>query len=309
MSAALPADMPLVFMEGPYRLAMGLRALDPAAWFWITDTYEDEIAEKCRLLAERPEEVLAVLPEAAEACSELLDLMIDHLPEHHPEHFTRVEGGIAVHAQGERITRDVREPLRWAGLLVQEDLCLMGAGAEGAYRLTAASLCFPSRWRLADKLGRPLREIHGGVPGFGERLGTPVDRFFSALTVDRPVWRANWSVQDDPELFQPIPKQHMRRVELDGADVGDHLFLRVERQTLRRLPRSGQVLFTIHTMVRPLAEVARLPGAAAALAARIGEMPEPMLGYKNMLGMRPALVGWLERQAAVHAQDPAAALG
>jgi len=35
-------------------------------------------------------------------------------------------------------------PLRAAGRLVQEDLCLMQKQADGAYALTGAILCFPA---------------------------------------------------------------------------------------------------------------------------------------------------------------------
>ena len=69
--------------------------------------------------------------------------------------------------------------------------------------LTAASLCFPARWRLSDKLGRPMADIHRLVPGFNAKLARPVDRFFDRVEPDQPYLRANWSVIDDPTLFQP----------------------------------------------------------------------------------------------------------
>jgi hypothetical protein len=49
-------------------------------------------------------------------------------------------------------------PLDLAGRVVPDDLCLVQADADGVPRLVAASLCFPSRWRLGEKLGRPLEE-------------------------------------------------------------------------------------------------------------------------------------------------------
>ena len=38
---------------------------------------------------------------------------------------------------------------------------------------------------------------------FAERLAGPVDRFLTNLAVERPVWRANWSVVEEPTLFHP----------------------------------------------------------------------------------------------------------
>ncbi len=272
--------MPEVFRTGPYRLAMGLGRLELADWLWVTEHYAREIAEKRRLL-EQGAEIVGELPAAADAVAEMLGLIEDHLARHHPS----LLPGPAETA-----------PLVRAGLLVQEDLCLMAPGTEG-YRLVAAFLAFPARWRLADKLGRPMRAIHEPVPGFAERLGTTADRFFASLQVDRPVWRANWSVLDDPVLHQPEAKRRYHRIEATPENAPERLWVRVERQTLRRLPRTGAVLFTIHTFVRPLGDVAADPEAALALADRLDEMPEAMLAYKNMATMRPALIAYLRGAA------------
>ena len=133
---------------------------------------------------------------------------------------------------------------------------------EAGYRLVAAVLCFPAHWRLADKLGRPLELIHAPVPGFGERLAAPVDRFFGNIRVERPVWRVNWSLVDTPTLFLP-PEHRGHPREIAAERAGEELWLRVERQTLRRLPRSGDVVFGIHTYVEPLAEAIESPASGA----------------------------------------------
>jgi len=155
-------------------------------------------------------------------------------------------------------------------------------------------LCFPAHWRLADKLGRPLDVIHTPVPGFDARLARPVDRFFASLRVERPVWRVNWSLVDTPELFRP-PELRARPKQVDAARAGEQTWLRVERQTLRRLPASD-VVFGIRTYVEPLAGVS--PEVAQALAARVREMPADMAVYKGIATIRAPLVAWLERRAA-----------
>ena len=63
---------------------------------------------------------------------------------------------------------------------MQEDLCLISADG-GAPVLRAAVLCAPSRWRLHEKIGRPLADIHDRVPLYADRLAAPVDRFMRAL--------------------------------------------------------------------------------------------------------------------------------
>jgi hypothetical protein len=289
------------FLEGPWRLAMGIKALDPAAWIEIDQSFVDQLAERRRLLAERPAEVLAALPESRAGQQELLELLLGHLPERFPEHYRRRGGLIENRATGERFDVEAfaGAPLELAGRLVQEDLCLMQRG-EAGYRLVAAVLCFPAHWRLADKLGRPLEVIHAPVPGFGERLAAPVDRFFCSIQVERPVWRLNWSLVDTPALFLP-PEHRGHPREVAAERAGEELWLRVERQTLRRLPGSGDVVFGIHTCVEPLAAAIDSPETAQALAARIREMPEPMARYKSILPIREALLAWLDARAEAHA--------
>jgi len=286
--------LPMIFLDGPWRMAMGLNRLDLADWLWFGPAAEAELAQKRQLLATDADAVLHTLPEGLPAARELLALLIEHLKQHHADRFAPSDGGLLVRATGATVQADDADPMRTAGLLVQEDLCVLAPGGAG-YRLVAASLSFPMRWRLADKLGAPLRAIHAPVPGFEDRLGGPADRFFATLEPERPAWRANWSIADDPSLHQPDTRG--KAVVLDAADAGLRLWLRVERQTLRRLPVSRHVVFTIHTLVRPLAEVAALPGVAAAIAARLGEMPEPMLRYKNLLAVKVPLLAWLERRA------------
>lgn len=282
------------FLDGPWQLAMGIKALDPADWIEIDRCFAAQLAERERLLADAPTAVLAMLPEGAAGARELLELLLDHLPTRFPEHYRRSGGQIDNLATGEsfEIAAWAEAPLALAGRLVQEDLCLMQASPEG-YRLVAAVLCFPAHWRLADKLGRPLDAIHAPVPGFDERLATPAARFFASIRVERPVWRVNWSLVDTPTLFLPPEHRgHPRPITIGRA--GEELWLRVERQTLRRLPRSGDVVFGIHTYVDPLAEAIDSPGAARALADRIREMPEPMARYKSILPIRAPLLAWLD---------------
>lgn len=291
----MDAQPPLTFRNGPWRLSMGLNALDLRHWLLLDGRHGEEIEQRRHLLEAQLGEVHAMLPEAHDAAGEVLELAAGWLVEHHPERFERTGDLMRERGSTRQVALDDPLPLRAAGRLVQEDLCLMQKRADGAYALTAACLCFPAHWRLSEKLGLSLASIHAPVPGFAARLAAPVDRVLAGLAVERPVWRANWSVVDDPALPQPQRGQPVQ--DLSAGNAGHKLWLRVERQTLRRLPRTGAVLFTIRTFVRPLAELAAEPGTAAALAARLREMDPGMAAYKALPGIMDALLGWLDRQA------------
>jgi hypothetical protein len=291
------------FLAGPWRLSMGLKALDPADWIEIDADLERDLAQRRDLLSTRRSEVLAALPEAAAGQTEVLGLLLEHLPRRFPEHYQRTDAGIDNRTTGERFALAdwQHAPLELAGRLVQEDLCLMQASPAG-YRLVAAVLCFPAHWRLADKLGQPLAGIHAPVPGFTERLAGPVDRFFANLQTERPVWRLNWSLTGTPARFLPHRSQP---VEVTADTAGERLWLRVERQTLRRLPASGDVLFGIRTYVTALAAAIDGPAAARALAERIGELPAATATYKAIAPCQAPLLAYLEHRAHGAGRDAA----
>ncbi len=275
-------QLPLVFLDGPWKLAMGLNALAPADWLWRDASFAAETARRAELIGTRRDEVHAMLAGAEPAARELVALVRAHLVQDH---------GMAVPAE----PGDAVDPLLALGRLAQEDFCLLAPHAGHAYALVAALLCFPAHWRLADKLGRPLAMIHAPVPGLNQRLGAAADRFFANLVVERPVWRANWSVVESPELFHPHARVPL--ADLSAAQAGEQLWLRVERQTLRRLPETRAVVFTIRTLVRPLGEVAREPGVARAMADRIREMDPAMAAYKGIPALREPLLGYLDALA------------
>ena len=284
--------MPLPFEAGPYRPQMGLTAVDARDWIALGPDAREQLVEKRRLLAERHAEVFAALPGTEEAGAEVADLLFDHLPSRFPTEYPRMDQVIAVAATGELIARrhPALHPLDVAARLVPEDLCLMRADGEGAYRLVAASLCFPSRWSLAAKLGHPAAAIHAPVPEYPEKLARPVDRFFSTLKEGRIAQRFNWTIHDRPDLFQPAGGPR-RAHEVPRERYGEMLWLRVERQTLRRLERAGDVLFTIRTYR------ARLGTLAAADARRLGGaiagLPAAERGYKGLGAIADDLADWL----------------
>jgi hypothetical protein len=150
-------------------------------------------------------------------------------------------------------------------------------------------VCFPSTWRLADKLGLPLASVHGPVPAYDVELAARVDRFLDRLVPERPVWRRNWLVHEGDELHLPEPPTPPPHPPV----VPDGMWLRSERQTLRRLRSSGGVLFTIRTQQVPLAVVAERPDVAAGLADAIEAWSDDLVAYRGAGRWRSPVVAWL----------------
>jgi hypothetical protein len=198
-------------------------------------------------------------------------------------------------------------PLRFAAGLPQDDLVRMRRGAEG-WRICAASLSFPSSWSLAEKFGKPLREIHRPVPHFGPetRSDDLIERMFDKLQ-GQLVERFNWSLQPDAELYKPLSSmQRDDRAEhavsrFPGIDAAAIAFIRVERQTVRKLPASGDILFTIRIHLDPMSALRAHPGRAkiaASFAAQLAALGRPELDYKGLAADRDRLVAALETIAA-----------
>jgi hypothetical protein len=297
MSEAQESTGNTLFGGGRYRLAMGLTPLRAKEWLAPDAQLGKTLAAKRDLRATRRDAVFAALPEAESAAVELLGLLATHLPSCFPTVYCGDGGNLLNLATGEAwdIAAPPFHPLDLAGRLVAEDLCLM-QGDGSAWRLAAASLCFPNRWRLAEKLGQPLDAIHAPVPGYGPALSRPVGHFFSAVKPDRIVGRVNWGIADDPTLHQPVGRD--ADAAIDAENAGESLWLRVEHQTLRRLGHSGAVLFTIRTEIARLDAVIRSADDARDLAGAIRDMSPAMRQYKHLAAVAPALLAWLDARGA-----------
>ncbi len=286
------------FDDRAYRLRMGLRPLDLDNWILIDERFDGERAEKVRLLDEHHDDVVAHLPGTEAAAAEVLDALAPHLAHHFPERFALHGSRFSDH--GAQTTWDLEHldlhPIDLAGRLVQEDVCLLTAppGDPDALVFSAGSVCFPTRWSLREKIGHDMRAVHAPVPRYDDQLAAPVDSTLGRLRVDRPVWRLNWSLLDDPALHQP--GGHNRTEPLAGvtaANAGASVYLRVERQTLRRFARHGSVLFTIRVFHRPLDVVAGSE-AATRLAGAVRALPDDVAAYKSVPAMADAALAWLD---------------
>jgi dimethylamine monooxygenase subunit A len=167
--------------------------------------------------------------------------------------------------------------------------------------LVAGSVTMPSRWLLGEKLGRNLVGVHDPVPGYAAEIGRPTDRLLQRLAGDRVMARTTWALTDDPALFQPSETSRIAvaRPEVRcAADAGERLFVRVEHQTVRALPVTGAVLFTIRTAREPLGTAAAAPGRAAALLSLLESMPRDQLDYKGVLPYEAHVLACLRGRAA-----------
>ena len=276
----------LPHMQSPELLHMGLSPMPTSAW---TEPDADALLfyrhklEQRQVLGGR---VWQAMPESLPAQLEAARMLAAHLQQDYPNLYSRQDALLSC-AGGEFAVplMEDSEPLWNSSLWIADDLVLMEQrGAE--YILTAASLCSPSHWRLEEKFDRSMSSIHEVIPGFDTALGPKIERFFAHLRVERPVVRHNWSVQTGSALCA--------RPGGDAGGSAGGLHYRSERQSLRRLSRTGAIVFTIRVYLHPLSALAAVPGAMPQLLAAIEACPPALYAYKGFAAVEDALAVWRE---------------
>jgi hypothetical protein len=208
-------------------------------WIVVDDAYAAQMALRAELWERRRDAVRIVTPGAEPAVAEALEVALAGLP----DGFRR-EGGGVVRPDGLRVGIE-GPPFAALNRLVQEDLLILERGAA-EHVLTAGLLCFPAHWTLSEKVGRGLLRIHAPVPDYDPDLARRVQRMFDRLPAGRPMWRANVLAHDEARLHRPKPEWAAR------PERGRARYLRSERQTVLKLPRTGAILFAVHTYLVPL---------------------------------------------------------
>ncbi|KAL9045862.1 MAG: hypothetical protein Q9214_001170 [Letrouitia sp. 1 TL-2023] len=302
------------FRHGPYHITMGLRTMKWDEWIELDNQYLRFHADKARRITERGSKCCRTAPEAFDGAVELLEELTDYLPQRYPSLYTRTPTGIhnlLTHETFDVTQRPLPEdPMQTAARLVQDDLAIMFEKPDGQYYLLAGAILLPGFWRLEDKFGMPLSEIHtsGDVPGFKAKLEKGMMNFFRRVQPGQPVLRNNYFIQVDDDLAwshsigpEDQDVDEMGSVRKAGGwntaeknKAIEHHYFRTERQSLRRLPRSGGVVFTIRTYFEPITKVSREWGVPGRLASAVRSWGEDVSRYKGRERYGEVLLEYLD---------------
>lgn len=275
----------------------------------IDEHYSVEVALRRQLLTEQPGYYYQSRPGHETAQWDVLELALTSAARTAPETFKLRQNGERWRWQNRLLGEETEftfgdvstlpyEPLDWVGRQVQEDLLVL-AGENS--QLVVGQLCFGNGWCLDEKMGLPFWEIHAPITPIPalEPMMRAAQKLMERIPIGRPVWRLNWSIKLNDQLdmtsrHTPILNQLLadRLSNLTPDTIGHQLFLRIERQTLTRLPRSGAVLFGIHTYQNRLdVELSGRLDGAARLARILETAPPALLDYKGITPyLKPLLV-------------------
>ncbi|KAI0141852.1 hypothetical protein GGR57DRAFT_398254 [Xylariaceae sp. FL1272] len=284
------------FRYGPkYHVNMGLRTVKHEEWIELDNHFPRFHADKSRRIAERGDKLSMTAPEAYPAAVELLEEFANYLPRRYPSLFKRTAVGLDNLWSGEKfdiVSRPLAEdPMQMCARLVQDDLAIMMEKDDGQYYLLAGTIVLPGFWRLSDKFGMPLSEIHtsGDVPQFKEKLEKGMMNLFRRLKPQEMVARHNYFFQVDDDLgwswsIGPEDADVNGHAGWNTAEKNraiDHHHFRSERQTLRRLPKTGGIVFTIRTYFHPIRDIVEEDHVPGRLASAVRSWGDDVSRYKG----------------------------
>lgn len=301
-------DPPLAVVHAPFLAkvykgykTMGLQSIQPRSWLQVDQNLQEDLSAKAAILRDRRGEFLIATPPSLPAQKELAALLVDNLAKHHA-------GTHSALALGAVAREGPAPPIELAARLVSEDLCVLEK-QQDEWVFTAGSVCFPTYWSLPDKIGHGVMSVHAPVPGFAERLAPMVNKFFDKLAPGSITGRANWSLLRSSA--RSLPGRHYAANDSDSSDelceisesnAGRELWLRVERQTMQKLPQTGAIAFTIRIhrcRLERLVEGNALAATRLRDAVMVLRETEPeMFAYKSLPAIEEPLLAYLDRAQA-----------
>ncbi len=259
-----------------YRFSLGLMPISAAEFFTPTPVDAASLKERRAWLTSDPDPYVAAPAPAASL-------------------ITRFGDWVAPYRQpttAASLAADPRAAVIELGSSLVADFVLLDPDADGALRVAAGCVCFPSSWRLHDKVGMTLEDVHAVVPGLNAALGGRIDQLLAGLKPGKCIGRSNWGLAASSELNQhsdrglPAPTAETPPAEL---------WLRREDQLLAALPDARGIVFGIRIEQTALTTILRSPVWSQRLARGLATMPVEMLEYKRLQDVQPALLARLHR--------------
>jgi hypothetical protein len=257
----------------PFKLAMGLRSLELENWLEDGPDLANQLMERAELIKNSPEIVYGEIAGHSTEISYFVAAIMSNLRKYHDKTYVFHGSQIIHQATGLTAELTARNPLLELARVIAEDLCVLKK-IRGEWTMIAGAVLFPSRWRLDEKLGKNIDQIHTPVPGYTDGLQPYMGPTFDKLIAGRAMWRKNWSLHSTPDLHQPTA--------IHAAVNPSDFWWRTERQTLTRSSDSETILFTIRNRSEPLSWILARPEESLAFAQTLASMSPQTVEYKGL---------------------------
>jgi hypothetical protein len=312
-SAAAIRRFPFPFHEDRYMYAVNIEPHVPgvpaSAYEHLIDVDEHYVSEmRDRALVLREDTLRCqALPHMMTAQWDTLELLMEQQALGYPDLFTLEKNGTRwrwinrplgiddTFTFGDRSTLPF-EPMEYITRQAQGDFCIVDQ-RDGNLWMDAGIVSTQADWSLDFDIGMNFMEWHAPVP-LAHEIGV-FDRalkFLLNLQQGRPVRRLNWTMTINPRLDtspENYPRWGPDRASVTPQNVGDKVHLRVELQSLWRLPRSNAILFVIRCYLISMNEIVSVPKWARRLPRVLRSLPPEIADYKGLTRYRQMTVDWL----------------
>lgn len=304
---------PFPFHEDSYMYAVNLEPHTPGPAgsafemrFDIDEHYVSELKDKAITLKEDPLRCQS-LPHMDLAGWDALELIMTSKSKDYPEYFSLTRNG----DQWRWINRPLGiddtftflntatlpcGPMEYITRQSQGDYAILDQRENNLW-MDAGMVTSQADWSLDFDIGMNFHEWHAPVP-LAHQMGV-FDRalkYLLALQIDAPVRRLNWTMTVNPRLDTSPENYHNWGPEkrtITPQNVGEKQHLRVELQTLWRLPRSNAVFFPIRCYLLSLQDIVTVPKWGRRLHRVLRDLPDELAEYKGFAVNRPVIVDYL----------------
>lgn len=121
------------------------------------------------------------------------------------------------------------------------------------------------------------------------------------MPTDKPIQRGSWGLEVGEPLFMPAGDPHEKLRERQDPNLKlEECNLRVDWQTLRRLPLSGAIVFNFKAVFTPVLEFRDEPKIPALVSTVLKHGKRNLMEYKNTWHVEhvvlPHLESWAKEQ-------------
>jgi hypothetical protein len=275
------------------------------AVFDIDEHYVGDMADRAITLDQDPLRC-QVLPHMETAEWDTLELLMENLANDYPEHFSLTKKGDEWHWINRPLEIDQKftfsraetlpfGPFEYITRQVQGDFSLQDQRDNNLY-MDGGMVTSQADWSLNFDVGMSFHEWHGPVP-LAHESGV-FDRalqYLLCLQYGKPVRRLNWTMTANPRLDtspENYPLWGPEKAAITPENVGHRMCLRVELQSLYRLPRSNAILFSIRGYLIRLEELAKVKKWAVRMHRVIRDLHPQIAEYKGLPRYRQYVVDY-----------------
>lgn len=276
--------------------------------FDVDEHYVAEMKDREQVLTDDPLRCQS-LPHMTLAGWDLLEYIMEAKARDYPALFSLTKNGNNWHWVNKPLGIDQKfvfmdectlphGPMEYITRQTQGDFALLDQRDDNLW-MDAGMITTQADWSLDFDIGMNFFEWHAPVPKAHE-MGIFVRalKFLLNLQQGSPVRRLNWTMTVNPRLDTSPENYHKWGPMTTGLtidNIGQKQYLRVELQTLFRLPRSNAIAFPIRCYLCSFDDLMTVPKWGRRLHRVIRDVPDELATYKGFIDNKPLMLEYLSK--------------